>query len=157
MKGWGAGKIGYDGEDMVSYDPNQPTWGGAPSGAYQPPEGTNPGNPPPSGGTAYQGQPAYYGAYPGPMAPSTSGWAIASLILSIASYLGLPIIGAIVGVIFGHMALNEIKNAGGRIEGRGLAIAGLALGYGHFVLAACAIAAFLAIVLGAFAGAGFPR
>jgi hypothetical protein len=32
-------------------------------------------------------------------------------------------------VIFGHIALGQIKESGGRESGRGFAIAGLALGY----------------------------
>lgn len=141
----------------MSVDPNQTTLGGTQSRAYQPPEGTNPGNYPPPGGAGYQGQPAYYGAYPGPMAPSTSGWAIASLILSIASYLGLPLVGAILGVIFGHMALNEIKRSEGQIQGRGLAIGGLVLGYAHFVVVVCVVATVAAVFLGLLAGLGFSH
>lgn len=141
----------------MSVDPNQTTLSGAQSRAYQPPEGTNPGTYSPPGGAANQGQPAYFGAYPGPMAPSTSGWAIASLILSIASYLGLPLIGAILGVIFGHMALNEIKRSEGQIQGRGLAIGGLVLGYAHFVVVVCIGAAVAAVLLGLLAGLGFSH
>ena len=141
----------------MSVDPNQTTLGGTQSRAYQPPEGTNPGNYPPPGGAGSQGQAAYYGAYPGPMAPSTSGWAIASLILSIASYVGLPLIGAILGVIFGHMALNEIKRSEGQLQGRGLAIGGLVLGYAHFVVAICVVATVAAIFLGLLAGFGFSH
>jgi hypothetical protein len=32
-------------------------------------------------------------------------------------------------VIFGHIALNQIKNSGGREGGTGVAISGLVLGY----------------------------
>jgi len=32
-------------------------------------------------------------------------------------------------VIFGHIALNEIKKSSGAIEGQGLALAGLIIGY----------------------------
>lgn len=141
----------------MSVDPNQTTLGATQPRTYQPPEGTNPGNYPPSGGAGPQGQAAYYGAYPGPMAPNTSGWAIASLILSIASYLGLPLVGAVLGVIFGHMALNEIKRSEGRIQGRGLAIGGLVLGYAHFVVLVCVAATVLAIFLGLLAGFGLSR
>lgn len=141
----------------MSVDPNQTTLGATQSRAYQPPEGTNPGTYPPPGVGGTQGQSAYYGAYPGPMAPSTSGWAIASLILSIASYLGLPLVGAVLGVIFGHMALNEIKRSEGRIQGRGLAIGGLILGYAHFVVLVCVVATILAIALGLLAGFGLSR
>ncbi|HEX9056253.1 MAG TPA: DUF4190 domain-containing protein [Ktedonobacterales bacterium] len=129
-----------------------------PGGVYQPPEGTNPGGymPPPGAypggypppGAPPMGQPPYYGygVYPGPMAASTSGWAIASLACSIASWVIVPILGAIAGVIFGHIALNEIKNAQGRVEGRGMAIAGLVIGYAHIAVGLC-VAAFIIIAI----------
>lgn len=60
----------------------------------------------------------------------TSGFATASIIFGILSYLGLVIVGApIVAIICGHIALSRIKHSGGRVVGRGLAIAGLVLGY----------------------------
>ena len=43
---------------------------------------------------------------------------------------GFHIIGAfIVGIISGHIALSNIKRSGGRLGGRGIAIAGLFLNY----------------------------
>lgn len=115
-------------------------------GAYQPPEGTHPGGyaPPPPPPPGYEGgyapppmgQP-YYPAYPGPMAASTSPWAIASVVCSIASWLLLPIVASLVGVIFGHMALHEIGQSGGRVEGRGWAIAGLVIGYANLAIVLC--------------------
>lgn len=157
----------------MSYDPNQtwgsapyqsppeaPTWG-APSYGQQPPEGTYPGSvppPPPSGYPGYPPPPGgvapqqYYGAYPGPMAPPTNGWAIASLICAIAAWVAVPGIGAIAGVICGHVALGEIKRAEGRYEGRGMAIAGLIISYTQIVLAACIVAGIVAAI--AFSGGG---
>jgi hypothetical protein len=38
-------------------------------------------------------------------------------------------IAGIAAVICGHIGLNEINRAGGRLGGKGLAIAGLVLGY----------------------------
>jgi hypothetical protein len=67
------------------------------------------------------------------MAPSTSGFAIASLILSILSWVGFVGFGAILGIIFGHIALNEINRSGGQLQGRGYAVWGLILGYAHIV------------------------
>jgi len=59
-----------------------------------------------------------------PAAPAqTSGKAIASLVLGLSGLLcGIA---AIVGLIFGIVALNDIKKSGGRLEGRGLATAGI--------------------------------
>ena len=67
--------------------------------------------------------------YAGPMAPATSGYAIASLICSLLGFIGFPGIGQILGVIFGHMAIREIDRSNGHLQGRGMAKAGLILGY----------------------------
>jgi hypothetical protein len=58
--------------------------------------------------------------------PETSGKAIVSLIGGVLSFF-LPF--ALVAVIFGHLSLSEIRKSAGRLTGRGLAIAGLVLGY----------------------------
>jgi type IV pilus assembly protein PilA len=56
----------------------------------------------------------------------TSGKAIASLVCGIFFFI-LP--AAIVAVILGHLSYSEIQKSLGRIRGRGLALAGLILGY----------------------------
>jgi hypothetical protein len=60
------------------------------------------------------------------LAPETSGKAIFSLISGLL-FLILPF--SLVAIIFGHLSLSEIRNGGGRLAGKGLAIAGLVLGY----------------------------
>jgi len=60
----------------------------------------------------------------------TSGKAIASLTLGLLFFIPLSFIAAIV---FGHLALSEIRKSGGRLTGEGLAIAGLVLGYAWIV------------------------
>lgn len=55
-----------------------------------------------------------------------NGLAIASLILGITWIFW---IGSLLGVILGHVALSQIDDTGGRQGGRGMAIAGLVLGY----------------------------
>jgi hypothetical protein len=55
---------------------------------------------------------------------ATNGLAVASLVLGI---LWLCWLGSVLAVIFGHVALAQIKKTGA--AGRGLAIAGLVLGY----------------------------
>lgn len=57
---------------------------------------------------------------------TTNGLAVASLI---AGFFWLGWLGSFLAVIFGHVALGQIKESGGRQEGSGLAIAGLVLGY----------------------------
>lgn len=64
---------------------------------------------------------------PGSLSPQkTSGMAIASLIFGIF-FIFFPM--PIPAVVFGHIALSQIKKSAGRLGGRGLAIAGLVLGY----------------------------
>lgn len=107
----------------------------------------------------YPAQPGYpaYGAapyYAGPMPRKTNGMAIASLALSIASWIVIPLIGAILGVIFGHIALGQLRRADGAEEGRGLAIAGLAVGYVNLVLWFLVGLVVVIIVLAATAASG---
>jgi pentatricopeptide repeat protein len=54
------------------------------------------------------------------------GKAIGSLVCGI---FGLFLPAAIVAVVLGHLSLSEIKRSAGRLTGRGMAIAGLVLGY----------------------------
>ncbi len=70
-----------------------------------------------------------YGYQPVLVAAPSSGAATASLIFGILSYVFLPVIGAIVAVICGHVALGQIRASGDRVGGKGMAIAGLVLGY----------------------------
>jgi type IV pilus assembly protein PilA len=58
--------------------------------------------------------------------PPTSGKAIASLVCGIF-FLLFP--AAVAAVILGHLSMSEISKAAGRLKGRGLATAGLVLGY----------------------------
>ncbi len=59
-------------------------------------------------------------------AEKTSGFAIASLIFGLF-FLLFPL--SIVAIVFGHISLSQIKKSAGRLGGKGLAIAGLVLGY----------------------------
>ena len=77
---------------------------------------------------------------------TTSTMAIISLVFGIICWVALPFVGAIVAVVCGHVARGEIKRAPpGSIEGDGMAITGLILGYAHlalFVLAVMAVFMF---------------
>ena len=63
--------------------------------------------------------------------PETSGKAVFSLICGIL-FIILPL--SIVAIIFGYIALSEIRRSPGRLKGRGLAITGVAFGYVGAVL-----------------------
>ena len=70
-------------------------------------------------------------AAPLPTAPTTSGKAVTSLVCGLLFFIPLAFVAAIV---FGHMALSEIKRSAGRLKGEGFAIAGLVLGYGWILM-----------------------
>ena len=73
-------------------------------------------------------------------ARTTSTTAIISLVFGIICWIALPFVGAVVAVICGHIARGEIKHAPpGSIEGDGMAIAGLILGYAHLALFVLAV------------------
>jgi len=78
-----------------------------------------------------------------------SSLAIVSLVSGIASWFVLPLIGAIIAVITGHMAKKEIRASEGRLGGVEMANAGLVLGYVHLalsvIMACCVVAVSLAI------------
>jgi hypothetical protein len=66
--------------------------------------------------------------YPMPYRPpkTTNGMAAASMI---AGFLWLGWLGSICAVIFGHIALSQIKRAEGSQTGHGMAVTGLVVGY----------------------------
>ena len=101
-------------------------------------------------------QAPYYqpGYYPGPMPAPTNGMAIASLSCSVASFVIIPLIGAILGVIFGHMALGQINASNGREQGRGMAQAGLIIGYIHLGLFVLVIAIVILFIIIGIAASG---
>src|SRR5262249_41698271 len=77
-----------------------------------------------------------YGPAPGqpygrPMAPArTNTYAIASLVLGIVNML----IGSILALVFGYRAIREIDESQGTQTGRGLAVAGVVLGWVGLVM-----------------------
>jgi len=62
----------------------------------------------------------------------TSGKAIGSLIAGLVFFLW-PI-AQIVAIVLGHLAQRDIRRSGGRLEGGGMSLAGLILGYAGLVL-----------------------
>jgi Domain of unknown function (DUF4190) len=104
------------GEPRIIRPPAPPPWAPPPAGYPGPGYSA-----PPTAGPA--SAPAPYPVY----APGrTSGLAVASLVLGI---LWLFWIGSILAVVFGHAAVSQIKRSSGAVRGRGLAVAGLVLGY----------------------------
>lgn len=80
----------------------------------------------------------------------TNTLAIVSLVSGIAGWTVVPFFGAILAVVTGHMARREIQQSAEPLEGEGVAIAGLYLGYGCLgvtVLAVCAVSSLLLLGL----------
>ena len=75
------------------------------------------------------------------IARPTSSLAVVSLVFGILGWSLLPTIGALVAVITGHRARAEIRRSQGALEGDGMAVAGLVLGWLHLVLLVLGIAA----------------
>jgi hypothetical protein len=130
-------------EEPPNYPPPPGDSGYPPPGqGYSPPPGA--GYPPPQGypppGQGYPPPPG--AAYP--QAVGTNGMAIASLVCSLLGWLCG--IGPILGIIFGVLALNKIKETGQ--GGRGLAIAGIAIGAVLIVFGV--IGGILSLVSGGF-------
>jgi hypothetical protein len=147
-------------ENAMTYPP-PPGPGGQfppdPVQPYQQPQGFAPDNP---YGQSYGYDPnapyGYgYGSPYGPpqypmVSPPSDGMAIASLVVSCVSVLGLCTwgIGAIlglVGAILGHVAQRRIRNTGA--GGRGMALAGVIVGWSVFVLGLIIAAVFVFAVV----------
>ncbi|MEW9572939.1 DUF4190 domain-containing protein [Rhodanobacter sp. Si-c] len=75
-------------------------------------------------------------SYPPPQRSNTSATAIVSLVFGILAWVMLPFVGALIAVVCGHLARGEIHRApiDQRIEGDGMAVAGLVLGYVQLAL-----------------------
>lgn len=65
----------------------------------------------------------------------TSTLAIVSLIFGVLGWTLLPLIGSIVAIVTGHLARGEIRREPERLQGDGLAVGGLILGYVALALA----------------------
>lgn len=88
--------------------------------------------------------------------PQTNGLAIASLVLSILGLVGLlPLLGTILGLIFGYSAKNQIAQSRGLQGGEGLAQAGIVIGWitlGLDALVLCLVLVFGLAIPGGLTG-----
>ena len=94
--------------------------------------------PPPYGGyqPGYPGYPGYPGGYP---PPRTNSMAVAALV---CAFLFAPL-----GIVFGHVSLSQINRTGE--QGRGLAIAGLIIGYVLTILSVLMVVFMAALMVAA--------
>jgi hypothetical protein len=113
--------------------------------------------PPPPAAPAYGGTQPYpsYGTYPYTQpAARTNVLAIISLVASCAGLIFG--IGAIAGVVTGHIAMSQIRRTGE--GGRGLALAGVVVGYclvGLWLLFVIAYIIFIVVIIGVANSANF--
>jgi hypothetical protein len=64
-----------------------------------------------------------------------------SLVFGVLSWCLLPFIGAVIAIVSGHMARSEIRRSANTLDGDGLAVGGLILGYLHLAVIILAIVA----------------
>ena len=97
---------------------------------------------------------------PVPAGRQTSPLAIVSLVAGLLGWTLLPWLGSLAAVVCGHMARAEIRRSAGAMDGDGLAIAGLILGWTVIALSLLALLAVifffggLAVLLGALGMSG---
>lgn len=118
---------------------------GALFGVPQQPRAEGQQPPPPGQGVTPQyPYPQQYPQYP-PYAPPNDVKAIVSLVCGILSlvccYVG--ILPGIVAVVLGHLSRSNIRKSMGQLQGDGMALAGLSLGYVSCVLSPLMIAAIM--------------
>ena len=107
--------------------------------------------PPPPPPPPYAAPQYPYGYAPGRPPATTNGLAVASLVLGI---LWMFWVGSILAVIFGYVGKGQIDRSGGTQSGRGLAVAGIVLGWvGVGVLVLTIVLA----IIGALTDSGSPQ
>lgn len=122
--------------------PGPPGYGPPPYGppGYGPPPGP-PGYPPPfDPGYGYPPGGPQYGYVP---AQKTNGLAVASLVCSLVWLGG---VGSILAIIFGFVVRAQIKKSEGGVQGNGLAIAGIIIGFVGLVSVAALVISVVALV-----------
>ena len=86
-----------------------------------------------------------------PVGAQTNTLAVVSLVTGIASFVGhvVPVVGgfvvAVIAIVTGFMARNQIKQTGEK--GGGMALAGIVIGIVHLVLIGFGLMGFLLLVL----------
>ncbi len=78
-----------------------------------------------------------------PAPRQTSSYAVIALVAGILGWTLLPFLGSIGGIIFDHMARGEIRRSNGQLDGDGLAVTGLVLGWLSVAMWVLGILAFI--------------
>ena len=87
----------------------------------------------------------------------TNSLAIVSLVSSILSWVILPVVGGIVGLITGIMARKEIKQSNGAQGGDGFATVGIIVSAINIVVMCLAITCIGGLIFAGIASKGFTR
>ena len=136
-----AAQQGYTGQPYPGQpSPAQPYPGQPPAGQSYPDQAY------PAQGYPAQGYAPGYAGYP-PVAPSNS-MAVISMILGIVGVTFVPVLASIAALITGYSARRQIDERGE--GGRGMAVAGIVLGWVGVALGVLGLLAFIAVI--AFAG-----
>lgn len=131
--------------------PQPPQQPGYPAQATQPTQPLQPGYPAAPAQPSQPGAP--YVAAAQPVAPQAS---TATTMGETNTYAVLAIVFAfvapLVGIIFGHLGLSQIKRTGD--AGRGLALTGLIVSYAYFLLIAVAMIFYIFIIVAMIGSVG---
>ena len=132
---------------------------GQSGGAIPDPPGGSVPPPPPLSGPVAQPAPGGWMPAPPPSAAGPYGRAVtnslaeASLVLGILGLTLLPLVASIVGLVLGYVAMGQIDRSVGQQTGRGLAVAGIVLGWiGIAFAVAVLVLFFVALDLGPYGG-----
>ena len=82
-----------------------------------------------------------------PVDPPLHPLAIVSLVLGLLAYGPLPFIGAVAAIITGHMTRRRLRVSREPMRGKGMATAGMVLGYVQLALIPILIAIALALLI----------
>ena len=130
---------GYEAQPDRPAQAGYPVQAGYPAHAGYPAQGgypVQPAYPVPYGYQGHQG----YGA-PAP----TNGMAIASLVTGLLGWTAIPLISSLAAIVLGHVARAQIRRTGE--QGRGMALAGLILGYIGIVVQGAALTVWILIIV----------
>jgi Domain of unknown function (DUF4190) len=151
--GWWLASDGkwYSPDQVPGYAaPTGPTSGPPPVATYGPPPfaaypspGTPLGYGSPVGeaGYGYAGGGMPYGLVP---MQKTNGLAIAAMVCSF--FFWLWGVGAILGIVLGFVARSQIKRSGGTQQGKGMALAGIIIGFAGIVIGVVLVIVLIAVV-----------
>jgi len=79
-------------------------------------------------------------------APTNSA-AVVSLVAGILAWIALPVVGALVAIVAGHVAVNQLQQPGAIDRGRRLAVIGLVLGWLQLLVLLAGVAGWMILLL----------